>query len=121
MSTSKLFQPITLGDVVLKHRVALAPLTRVRADANNVPLPIVKEMYVQRASTPGTLLITEATFIAACAGGYTNVPGIWSDEQIAAWKEVFSICVYLLHSLIFFRSPTPSMPKVPSSTSSSGL
>ncbi|KAK7451176.1 hypothetical protein VKT23_012508 [Stygiomarasmius scandens] len=88
MSSSKLFQPITLGDVVLKHRVALAPLTRVRADANNVPLPIVKEMYVQRASTPGTLLITEATFIAACAGGYTNVPGIWSDEQIAAWKEI---------------------------------
>ncbi|KAK7451304.1 hypothetical protein VKT23_012646 [Stygiomarasmius scandens] len=88
MSTSKLFQPIKLGDVVLKHRVALAPLTRFRVDAKHVPLPIVKEMYAQRASTPGTLLITEATFIAARAGGYPNAPGIWSDEQIAAWKEV---------------------------------
>ena len=38
--------------------------------------------------TPGTLLITEATFIAQEAGGYRNVPGIWSEEQIAAWKKV---------------------------------
>jgi 2,4-dienoyl-CoA reductase-like NADH-dependent reductase (Old Yellow Enzyme family) len=38
--------------------------------------------------TPGTLLITEATFIAQEAGGYRNVPGIWNEEQIAAWKQV---------------------------------
>jgi 2,4-dienoyl-CoA reductase-like NADH-dependent reductase (Old Yellow Enzyme family) len=36
----------------------------------------------------GTLIITEATFIAQKAGGYSNVPGIWSDEQIDSWKEV---------------------------------
>ncbi|KAK7442714.1 hypothetical protein VKT23_015960 [Stygiomarasmius scandens] len=88
MSASKLFQPIKLGDVVLQHRVALAPLTRMRADEKHVPLPIVKEMYEQRASSPGTLLVTEATFIAPRAAGYDNVPGIWSDEQISAWKEV---------------------------------
>ncbi|THU79515.1 FMN-linked oxidoreductase [Dendrothele bispora CBS 962.96] len=87
-TTSKLFQPITVGDVTLKHRVVMAPLTRFRADAKHVPLPIVKEMYAQRASTPGTLLVTEATFIAPRASGYDHVPGIWSDEQIAAWKEV---------------------------------
>ncbi|KAK7451316.1 hypothetical protein VKT23_012657 [Stygiomarasmius scandens] len=88
MSASKLFQPIKLGDIVLKHRVALAPLTRFRANAKHVPLPIVKEMYAQRASTPGTLLVTEATLIAARAGGYPHAPGVWSDEQISAWKEV---------------------------------
>jgi NADPH2 dehydrogenase len=49
---------------------------------------MMKEYYTQRASTPGTLLITEATFIAARAGGQANVPGIWSEEQIAAWREV---------------------------------
>ncbi|THU76784.1 FMN-linked oxidoreductase [Dendrothele bispora CBS 962.96] len=86
--TSKLFRPLTVGDVTLKHRVVMAPLTRFRANANHVPLPIVKEMYAQRASTPGTLLITEATFIAARASGYDHASGIWSDEQIAAWKEV---------------------------------
>ncbi|KAG6817121.1 hypothetical protein H0H87_012642, partial [Tephrocybe sp. NHM501043] len=47
-----------------------------------------KDYYAQRASVPGTLLITEATFVDRRAGGYTNVPGIWNDEQIAAWKEV---------------------------------
>jgi NADPH2 dehydrogenase len=42
----------------------------------------------RRLQTPGTLLITEATFIAQEAGGYSNVPGIWNEEQIAAWKLV---------------------------------
>ncbi|THU79624.1 FMN-linked oxidoreductase [Dendrothele bispora CBS 962.96] len=86
-TTSKLFRPLTVGDVTLKHRVVMAPL-RFRANTNHVPLPIAKEMYAQRASTPGTLLITEATFIAPRASGYDHTPGIWSDEQIAAWKEV---------------------------------
>ncbi|KAF5351427.1 hypothetical protein D9758_013521 [Tetrapyrgos nigripes] len=90
MSSSKLFQPLKVGDSPLKHRVALAPLTRFRANEKHVPLPIVKEMYAQRASTAGTLLITEATFIDARAGGYPRAPGIWSDEQIAAWNEVTS-------------------------------
>jgi NADPH2 dehydrogenase len=44
--------------------------------------------YAQRASSPGTLLITEATFIALQAGGYSNVPGIWSQAQIDSWKNV---------------------------------
>ncbi|KAG7097486.1 hypothetical protein E1B28_004828 [Marasmius oreades] len=88
-SVSKLFQPITIGDVQLNHRVVLSPLTRFRADANHVPLvPIVKEYYSQRGSEPGTLLTTEATFIHPRAGGYSNVPGIWSDAQITAWKEI---------------------------------
>ncbi|KAF9265075.1 FMN-linked oxidoreductase [Marasmius fiardii PR-910] len=97
---SKLFQPIKVGDVWLKHRVVLAPLTRFRADENHTPLvPIVKEYYTQRASEPGTLLITEATFIHLRAGGLANVPGIWSDAQINAWKE----CHLILESHIYMQ------------------
>lgn len=66
----------------------MAPLTRYRADKEHVHGPLAVDYYSQRASTPGTLLITEATFIAPRAGGMDNVPGIWSDEQIAAWKKV---------------------------------
>ncbi|KAJ7869136.1 hypothetical protein B0H14DRAFT_2571988 [Mycena olivaceomarginata] len=88
MSTSKLFQSTLVGDIQLNHRVVFAPTTRFRADANHAPLPHVAEYYQQRASTPGSLLITEATFIAARAGGYKHAPGIWSDEQIAAWKKI---------------------------------
>lgn len=85
---TKLFQPIRVGRLELSSRIAMAPMTRFRVDDQHVPLPIVKDYYAQRASVPGTLLITEATVISPNGGGYPNVPGIWSDAQIAAWKEV---------------------------------
>ena len=94
-STSALFRPIRVGDVTLSHRVVLAPLTRLRNDDDHVPTDLVAEYYAQRASVPGTLLITEGTFIAQRAGGYNNVPGIWNDDQIKAWKTV-SIKCYLV-------------------------
>ncbi|KAF5386475.1 hypothetical protein D9757_005940 [Collybiopsis confluens] len=83
-----LFSPAQVGNMHLKHRVVLAPLTRFRANEAHVPNPIVKEYYAQRSSTPGTLLITEATLITHQAGGYAHVPGIWSDDQVARWKEI---------------------------------
>ncbi|KAL0576602.1 hypothetical protein V5O48_005395 [Marasmius crinis-equi] len=102
-SKSKLFQPIKIGDVKLNHRIVLAPLTRYRADENHVSyLPLVKEYYSQRASEPGTLLITEATFIHSKAGGYDNIPGIWSDAQIEAWKEIVN-GVHAKGSYIFLQ------------------
>jgi NADPH2 dehydrogenase len=85
---SKLFQPLKVGKVELQHRIIMAPLTRFRADDAHVPLPFVAEYYAQRASVPGTLLVTEATFIAPEAAGYGNVPGIWNKDQIVAWKKV---------------------------------
>ncbi|KAJ6601082.1 hypothetical protein DFH09DRAFT_1020338 [Mycena vulgaris] len=88
MSSPKLFQPSQVGDIELSHRIVFAPTTRFRADANHAPLPHVAEYYEQRASTSGSLLISEATFIAPRAGGYKHAPGIWSDAQIAAWKII---------------------------------
>ncbi|KAI5917476.1 NADPH dehydrogenase [Camillea tinctor] len=88
MPESRLFKPLQVGNVTLQHRIALAPLTRFRADDKHVPLPFVKDYYAQRGSVPGTLLVSEATLISPQAGGYSSVPGIWSQEQIAAWKQV---------------------------------
>ncbi|EDR03120.1 uncharacterized protein LACBIDRAFT_191617 [Laccaria bicolor S238N-H82] len=113
---SKLFQPIAIGFNTLQHRVVLTPLTRFRATKKtHVPInPLVKTYYSQRSSTPGTLLITEATFIAPQAGGYDNVPGIWSQEQIAAWKEI-TTAVHANNSFIFLqlwalgRAATPTV------------
>ncbi|KAF5353730.1 hypothetical protein D9758_008671 [Tetrapyrgos nigripes] len=103
--SSKLFHPIKLGDVALQYRVALAPLSRFRANEKHIPLPTVKEMYAQRASTPGTLLISEATLIHGRAGGYAYAPGIWSDEQIAEWKERYPS---LRKATRFVSLPSPS-------------
>lgn len=88
MSESKLFQPLKLGNLQLKNRIAMAPLTRFRADENHVPLPIVAEYYAQRASVPGTLLINEATLISPQAGNYPSVPRIHNQAQIDGWKRV---------------------------------
>lgn len=77
-----------VGNCQLQHRVVLAPLTRFRSDDDHVPLPFVSEYYGQRASVPGTLLISEATIIAPIAGGYDNAPGIWNQAQIDSWKKV---------------------------------
>ena len=84
----KLFQPIRVGTANLQHRVVMAPMARFRADAQHVPGVHALEYYKQRTSVPGTLAITESTTIAPRAGGYARIPGIWTDEQIAAWKPV---------------------------------
>ena len=97
---TRLFTPLKIGPVTTSNRIVMAPLTRFRADDNHVPLPIVAEYYGQRASTPGTLLITEATFISARAGGYANVPGLWNAEQLASWKKVTD-AVHAKGSFIF--------------------
>lgn len=49
----------------------------------------MKEYYSQRASVSGTLLISEGTFISSSAcGGFANAPGIWNNEQVAAWRTI---------------------------------
>jgi NADPH2 dehydrogenase len=88
MANSRLFQPLEVGKLRLNHRVAMAPLTRYRASDEHVPTDMMAEYYSQRASVPGTLLVSEATFISAKASGYNNVPGMYTDEQISAWKKV---------------------------------
>lgn len=97
-----MFQPLRVGDVTLQSRIVMAPLTRFRADDAHVPLPFVAEYYAQRASVPGTLLITEATFIAPVAAGYGNVPGIWNSDQIAGWKKVTD-AVHKKESFIYMQ------------------
>ncbi|KAK0234434.1 hypothetical protein EDD85DRAFT_774273 [Armillaria nabsnona] len=90
LGSSKLFRPVKVGALTLNHRIVLAPMARFKAtETGHVPiLPLVKEYYTQRASDPGTLLITEATIIARKAGVNKHAPGVWSEEQLQAWKEI---------------------------------
>ncbi|GAB2303173.1 12-oxophytodienoate reductase 3 [Dionaea muscipula] len=81
-----LLAPYKMGKLQLSHRVVLAPLTRCRA-LNGLPNHAHVEYYSQRA-TPGGLLITEGTHISSTAGGFPNVPGIYTEEQVQAWKKV---------------------------------
>lgn len=92
----KLFQPIKVGTMNLAHRVVLAPLLRFRANENHVLGELSVEYYAQRASYPGTFLISEATMIAPKAGKYVHVPHIVNDEQVDAWKRVRDSYIYWL-------------------------
>jgi N-ethylmaleimide reductase len=73
---SKLFSNTNIGPVQLKHRVVMAPLTRMRSEMpGDIPGDLVLKYYTQRASQGG-LIITEATTISATARGYYGAPGI---------------------------------------------
>lgn len=88
MQPDPLFSPLKLGALELKHRVVMAPMTRMRsAQPGNVPHPLNTEYYAQRASEGG-LLITEATDVTPQAQGYRGTPGLYSAEQIAGWRAV---------------------------------
>ena len=78
--------PIQFGELHLKNRVVMAPLTRCRATADRVPTPMMAEYYAQRASAG--LIIAEATVISEAANGYENTPGLFSDAQVEGWKAV---------------------------------
>lgn len=86
MAQTDLFSPITLGDLQLPSRIVMAPLTRCRAGAGNVPRDLNVEYYRQRAGAG--LIISEATQVMPEGQGYPSTPGIHSDEQVAGWKKV---------------------------------
>ncbi|KAH9851287.1 NADH:flavin oxidoreductase/NADH oxidase [Lenzites betulinus] len=99
----KLFQPIRVGDITIGHRVVFAPLTRLRANSRGAHSDLGTEYYAQRASFPGSLLISEATYIAPFAQGRSpNAPGVYTDEQIAAWKRIAD-AVHAKGSFIFMQ------------------
>ena len=83
-----LSSPVQFGDLKLKNRVIMAPLTRSRATDDRVPTAMMAEYYAQRASAG--LIISEATVIAEEANGYLNTPGLFSDAQVEGWKHVTS-------------------------------
>lgn len=85
-TTTKLFEPYKLGPITLTNRTVMAPLTRNRALAGLVPNPLAAEYYGQRASAG--LLITEASQISQQGQGYQDTPGIYSKDQVAAWRKV---------------------------------
>lgn len=83
---AELNSPLILGDLHLKNRVVMAPLTRSRATDDRVPTPMMAEHYAQRASAG--LIISEATVISEEANGYLNTPGLFTDAQVEGWKAV---------------------------------
>lgn len=81
-----LFDELRIGDLILKNRIALAPLTRGRAGESRVPNELMAEYYSQRASAG--MLITEATVISKQGIGWIGSPGIYTKEMVDGWRKV---------------------------------
>src|SRR5882724_2090744 len=81
-----LFDPIDLGAVRAPNRILMAPLTRGRSTKEHVPTPLMAEYYSQRAGAG--LIISEATGISRQGLGWAFAPGLWTEEQTAAWKPI---------------------------------
>ncbi|KAJ1254195.1 hypothetical protein BS78_K107300 [Paspalum vaginatum] len=78
--------PYRMGQLELSHRVVLAPMTRCRS-YGNVPQPHAGVYYAQRA-TRGGVLISEGTGLSTTSQGFPEMPGVWTQEQVEAWKPI---------------------------------
>ncbi|CAD6260776.1 unnamed protein product [Miscanthus lutarioriparius] len=89
MESIPLLSPYETERFRFSHRTVLAPLTRARS-YGNLPQSHAILYYSQRA-TEGGLLIAEATGVSSDAQGISlipHTPGIWTKEQVEAWKPV---------------------------------
>ncbi len=87
MTQAKAFEPYTLGSLMLRNRIVMAPMTRSRAFGEGAtPTDMMATYYAQRA-TAG-LIITEGSQPSVVGQGYPDTPGLHSDEQVAAWRNV---------------------------------
>ncbi|MFD4461278.1 alkene reductase [Nocardia sp. NPDC058480] len=83
---ASLFESSQLGDLVLPNRVVMAPMSRVRATAGGLATPSMASYYAQRA-TAG-LIVSEGTHPNPVGQSNPGTPGLHTDEQVAAWRQV---------------------------------
>ena len=83
---ASLLDPLQIGEINLPNRLIMSPLTRLRGTPDHLPTQLMVEYYTQRASAG--LIISEGIPVVPQGVGYANVPGIWSPEQVEAWKLV---------------------------------
>ena len=88
-SENPLFRPFKLGDMTLKNRIVMAPMTRNFSPNNNIPGDNVVEYYRRRAEGGVGLIVTEGTCVGHIgASGYPGVPYFHGEERLAGWKKV---------------------------------
>ncbi|MGY4623369.1 2,4-dienoyl-CoA reductase-like NADH-dependent reductase (Old Yellow Enzyme family) [Bradyrhizobium sp. USDA 4486] len=129
--TSALLSPLKMGALSLKHRIVMAPLTRMRAKVPaNAAHALNAEYYAQRA-TEGGLIVAEASQVSPSGQGYPQTPGIYSEDQIEGWRKVTS-AVHARGGLIILQlwhvgrvshpsfQPNGALPVAPSAIAANG-
>ncbi|MCD9141336.1 alkene reductase [Streptomyces albireticuli] len=89
-SVQPLLRPADLGGLRLPNRVVMAPVTRARAtNPGLVPTELHAAYYGERAGAG--LIVTEGTWVSERAIGFVDVPGVYSEEQVAGWRRVTEV------------------------------
>jgi N-ethylmaleimide reductase len=99
MKNYKLFTNYKLGNIELKNRIVMSPMTRSRA-TGNIPNELIAEYYKQRSGAG--LIISEGTSPSPNGLGYPRIPGLFSKGQVDGWKKVTS-AVHKAGSMIFVQ------------------
>lgn len=86
MNYPNLFRPLAMGALNLKNRIVMAPMTRSRATDDDLVTDLHCTYYRQRANAG--LIVTEGVHPSASGKGYNRTPGIYTDQQVAAWARV---------------------------------
>ena len=97
---STLFNPVRIGRYTLANRLAMAPMTRSRAEFDGTPGTLAAEYYAQRVSVG--LIVTEGTQPSDDGQGYLTTPGIYTDAHVAGWKKI-TAAVHERGGHIFFQ------------------
>lgn len=116
MVQSRLWKPLKIADVEVKHRIGMPALSRFRGTDDHTATPMMKEYYNQRSQVSGTLIVTEAGLISPGSGGYPNAPGVWREEQVAAWRTITDQvhrngCFIFCQLIHFGRTAIPEIAK----------
>ncbi|KAK6464926.1 NADPH dehydrogenase [Scheffersomyces coipomensis] len=88
LKDTNVFKSIKIGKNELSHRIVYAPTSRFRALDDHTPSDLELKYYTDRSQYPGSLIISEGTFISPQDSAYRNVPGIFTDEHVKAWKTI---------------------------------
>lgn len=99
MLNVNLLTPTQMGAFTIQNRMVMAPMTRLRAP-HSIPTALMADYYAQRASAG--LIVTECTMVSPLSNGYVNCPGIYSVEQVTAWRQVTD-AVYRQGGKIFLQ------------------
>ncbi|MFD7008466.1 NADH:flavin oxidoreductase [Rhodococcus jostii] len=84
-----LFEPYRLGNIPLRNRVLLSPMTRVSAEADGTVSKRVAEYYRIFAAGGFAAVVTEGSYIdTAHSQTYLHQPGLARDEHIESWRSV---------------------------------
>ena len=92
MAIDRLLSPLSMGDLDLKNRVVMAPMTRSRASQADDCVSEIHERYYSQRANAG-LIITEGTHPTFDGKGYNRTPGICNERHVAAWSRVTRACM----------------------------